>query len=381
LDGIPEIITSGYQVSGDSVNAQLRIWTWYEEVLTLKFSAEGGVVEPPVLTLGMSLAVGDVDDDGKNEIVFGVDFSVILWSRAHIKIFAWKDGKLIVKDSKDWEDASSVQGIAINDVDSDGKTEIITTGYTSGLMLIPTSELAIWSVSKTESSITVDVTPSTVVIGNQVTIRGYVMDETGDKGIPNVEVTIMSSREPLPVFTTIGKVKTNENGEYTLSWTPPEAGEYTIMVSWDGDYEHEGATATTTLTVEKASSMIALTLSSYTITIGEEISVSGTLYPAKTATILIEYTNPQGIIPITETVNSNEAGFFSTTFTANQTGTWTIKASWNGDETYKATESAPSTLTVTKIQSAITITASALTVNVNENVTITGTLTLDKWQP
>ncbi|MGQ9640875.1 MAG: FG-GAP repeat domain-containing protein [Candidatus Bathycorpusculaceae bacterium] len=39
-DGIPEIVTSGYQRSGESVNAQIRVWTWYEEVLTLKFSVK-----------------------------------------------------------------------------------------------------------------------------------------------------------------------------------------------------------------------------------------------------------------------------------------------------------------------------------------------------
>lgn len=375
-DGISEIITIGHYSNGELVNAQLRVWSWRQKVLTLKASAEIGRIEPPALTLGTAVAISDVDLDKKNEIVVGVNFWILL-STAHIKIFAWNGETLVIEDFKDWEDASYIQNIVINDVDNDGTNEIITAGYSVSIWLpiTPKSNLAIWSVTKTESSITVEVTPSTVVIGNQVTIRGYVMDETGDKGIPNLEVTIMSSREPLPVFTTIGKVRTNENGEYAFTWIPPAAGEYTIMVSWDGNYEHKGATATTTLTVEKASSMITLTLSSYTITIGEEISVSGTLYPAKTATIIIEYTNPQGIIPVTKIVISNETGFFSTTFTANQTGTWTIKAKWNGDENHKATESAPATLTVTKIQSALTIAASALTVNVNENVTITGTLT------
>ncbi|MDI6805434.1 MAG: hypothetical protein QMD20_02085 [Candidatus Bathyarchaeia archaeon] len=33
--------------------------------------------------------------------------------------------------------------------------------------------------------------------------------------------------------------------------------------TWNGDFEHDGATATTTLFIEKASSLIALTMSNY----------------------------------------------------------------------------------------------------------------------
>jgi hypothetical protein len=89
--------------------------------------------------------------------------------------------------------------------------------------------------------------------------------------------------------------------------------------------------------------MIVLTLSSYTATVGESISVTGTLNPAKTATITLQYTSPNGSIS-TKTVNSDDAGMFSDTFTASQAGKWQIKAMWNGDEQYKAAESATITL-------------------------------------
>ncbi|MGQ9640876.1 MAG: hypothetical protein ACUVUF_01955 [Candidatus Bathycorpusculaceae bacterium] len=138
------------------------------------------MVEPPVITLGMNLAVGDVDDDGKNEIILGVIFYIIFWSKAHIRVFAWEDETLIVEGSKDWEDVSYVQSIAINYVDNDGKTEIITAGYSAGLMVIPTSELAIWSVSKVASSLTLTLSSHAIVISESVTISGTLTDETGD---------------------------------------------------------------------------------------------------------------------------------------------------------------------------------------------------------
>jgi len=374
-DGTPEIVTIGYQKS-DVFYAQLRIWSWDGDILTLRLSVEDGLVGGPfAFTAGKAVAIDDIDNDGGNEIITGVDISWLFWSMPIVRIFSWDGKTLTMEDSKDWEDATNLQDIVTCDVDDDGAVEIITAGY-YGPFMAPgiRSELAIWSVSKVASSITVTVSPPSIVIGNQVTISGRVTNETGDTPISNVEVTIESSYEPLPVFITLGTVMTDENGQYTFTWIPPAAGNYIIMASWKGDFEREGASVTTTLKVEKASSMIALALSRYTAKIGDTIVVNGTLYPAKATPITLEYTVPDGTTT-TKTVNSNNEGRFSDTFTANQVGEWKVKASWTGDEVHKGTESSPATLTVTKIQSSLSITASPLTLNVGENVTISGTLT------
>lgn len=374
FDGTTEIVTGGYQQTAETINAQLRIWTWKQDVLTLKLSIEGGIVEPPEFTLGKAVAIADIDADGANEIIFGIDYSMIFWSSANIRVFSWREGTLVADDFKDWEGVSSVQGIATGDVDGDGKVEIITAGYTAGLMIVPESDLGIWSVSKVASSITVTLSSASIIIGNQVTINGAVTNETNGVPISNVEVTIEYSHDPQPVFTYLATVTTNEFGEYAYSWIPPATGQYTIRASWKGDYEHDGASVNTRLTVEKAPSLIALTLSSYSAKMGDTVSVNGTLYPAKDTSITMYYTMPNGTI-VVKSVNSNNAGIFSDTFTASQVGTWTIKANWTGDDVYAGTESSPATLTVAKIQSALSITASPLTVNVGNNVTITGTLT------
>ncbi|MEM3668843.1 MAG: carboxypeptidase regulatory-like domain-containing protein [Candidatus Bathyarchaeia archaeon] len=372
LDGIKEIITSGYHQTGETLNAQLRVWTWYREVLTLKLNIEGGLVEPPIPLFTTALAVGDIDADGKDEIILGINAILFLATLAHIRILAWENGTLVTKDYRNWEKISTVQGITTSDVDADGNIEVLTVG--SSWELVVKSELTIWSVSKVASSITVNVSPPSIVIGSQVTISGILTNEVGDTPIPNAEVTIEFSREPLPVLVTIGKAVTNENGEYMFTWIPPAAGNYMIRVSWKGDYEHEAAAATTTLTVEKASSLIALTLSSYTAKVGDSIGLSGTLYPAKAAAITLRYMKPDSTIS-TKTVYSNQAGVFTDTFTVDQAGQWQITASWSGDDTYKAAESTLAPLTVTKIQSILAITASQLTVNVGEEITINGALT------
>jgi len=373
-DGNPEIVTIGHQKNAETFYAQLRIWSWDGNMLTLRLSVEGGIVGLFAFTAGKAVAINDVDNDGKNEIITGVEIAQLFWSIPSVGIFSWDGETLTTEDSQDWEDATNVQDIVTGDVDDDGVIEIITAGYYQTIWIPEImSFLGIWSVSKVASSITLNLSSSSIVIGSQVIISGLVMNETGDTPIPNVEVTIESSFES-SAFTTLGKVMTNENGEYTFSAIPPVAGTYVIKASWKGDFEHEGASATATLTVKKASSFIALTLSSYTAKMGDTISVNGTLYPAKATSISIGYTAPNGSIT-TKTVSSNTAGVFSDTFTPDQVGEWIIKASWVGDDVYKESESSPATLTVTKIQSTLIITASPLTINVGETVTISGTIT------
>ncbi|MEM3695283.1 MAG: carboxypeptidase regulatory-like domain-containing protein [Candidatus Bathyarchaeia archaeon] len=374
-DGRKEIVTIGRQFNGENYYAQLRIWSWDGTLLTLKLSVEGGLVGPFTSTSGKAVAIHDVDKDGKKEIIAGLDVAILFGSTPIITIFSWNGNTLTTKDAANWREASNIEDVTCADVDADGNIEVLTAGYKWQFMVVTEkSELAIWSVSKVASALTVNVSPSSIVIGSQVTISGRLTNEAGDTPIPNAEVTIEFSREPLPVLVTIGKVITNENGEYTFTWIPQAAGNYMIRVSWKGDYEHEAAAATTPLTVEKASSMITLTLSSYTATVGDSISVSGTLYPAKPAAITLKYTKPDSSIS-TKTVYSNQAGVFTDTFTADQAGQWQITASWSGDDTYKAAESAPAPLTVIKIQSTLSITASQLTVNLGENITINGALT------
>jgi len=346
-DGNKEIITIGRQFNGENYHVQLRIWSWDGYTLILRSSSEGGPIGAFMSSSGKKLAIGDIDSDGKNEIVIGVDVSVLFFSTPMIRVLSWDGTILTTKDSKDWTNATNIEDISIGDVDADGTVEILTVGYSwSILMPKPTkSDLAIWSVTKVASSITVNVSPSSIVIGSHVVISGRVADELSDAPIPNVEVTIEFSREPLPVLITIGKVVTNENGEYTFTWIPEAAGNYLIRASWKGDYEHEAAAETATLTVEKASSVIVLTLSSYAANVGDSISVSGILYPAKATSITLRYTDPNGSVS-TKTVSSNEAGMFSDTFTANQAGKWQVKATWSGDERLKAAESTTLILTV-----------------------------------
>jgi hypothetical protein len=349
-DGITEIVTVGTQTGGEATNAQIRVWTWKDEVLTLKLSIEEGVVMFLTGTRGKAVAIGDVDNDGVNELVVSTDVSFLFSATPNIKIMAWKGETLTTKDNVDWTQATQGQDIAISDVDGDGVTEILAAGYYApfwiGLPPKPydKSELGIWDISKVASTITVNVDSANIIIGGHVTISGQISNETGSTPISQVEVTLESAYGTLPVFMTIGKVMTDENGEYTFTYTPSVASNYTIKASWNGDYEHEKAENTTSLTVNKASSVITLVLSQYTAEIGDTIIVNGIIYPAVSTTVTMQYTMPNGTV-ITSATVSNSAGAFSGTFTADQAGEWLVTASWEGNAQYASAASLPITVT------------------------------------
>lgn len=371
-DGIPDIVTFGYQMDSERLYSQLRIWNWKDELLTLRLSIEGGAVTAFSGNLGTAIAIDDVDGDGINEIIVGIQILAMFYSTAMLKVFSWNGQTLTVEGSEDWTDTSVIEEITCSDVDGDDSTEIIAVGYATGMMISPSSNIGIWSVSKVKSRISLKLSSTEITIGDQVVISGQIVNETGNTPISNVGVKIEFEYESegLQPLTT---VKTNEKGEFSYAWIPPKPGRYTIRASWNGDFQHEGASETTLLMVKKAPSIIALALSDYTAKVGEKISINGTLYPAQETSLMLEYTFPNGTI-MAKAVDSNSEGRFSDAILVDQVGEWKIRASWDGNEIYNGTESLPLTLTVTKKSSQISIEASALTVKVGENITISGSL-------
>jgi hypothetical protein len=90
---------------------------------------------------------------------------------------------------------------------------------------------------KAGSSISINVDPPTVTIGNNVTISGAI-----NVTRPNVDVTI-KYRPVGGAWSTLAVVKTNSTSGYTYTWntTGMAAGTYEVMASWPGDAETNGA--------------------------------------------------------------------------------------------------------------------------------------------
>ncbi len=139
-DGELEIVTTGYAYTLKNSSGQLRVWKYGEGGFALKSNEEwrlkdgvyalttaGGVQGN---TVANNLKVGDVDGDGKLEIVtggFAFDGENI---NAQLRIWNWSDGKLFLETSEEWvtDYLTEVKCLSLSDVDGDSKVEIVTSG-------------------------------------------------------------------------------------------------------------------------------------------------------------------------------------------------------------------------------------------------------------
>jgi len=175
-DGVNEVVTGGFAYDGEKINAQLRVWTWNGNALTLKDSKEWTT---DYLTEVKCLALSDVDGDGKNEIITsGMVASKDSFAnetaghdRGQLKVWGFNGANLMLENSVDWsiDDGACAWNVAAGDVDNDGVTEIVTVGCIAlGTLCDP--DLRIWSLPQAESFPYLIVFPAIVGVGLLVAV-------------------------------------------------------------------------------------------------------------------------------------------------------------------------------------------------------------------
>ena len=141
-DGVTEIITCGFDHGLKNSTGQLRLWKWDGMTLTMEESQEWRMTDGYMLnvagnvmgnTISNALDVGDVDGDGKTEVVtagFTYDGTHAV---AQVRIWSWSGENLTLESSREWyvQDINEVKSVSINDVDGDGRQEIVTSGVTA----------------------------------------------------------------------------------------------------------------------------------------------------------------------------------------------------------------------------------------------------------
>jgi hypothetical protein len=149
-DGIPEIVTGGFTYNGTEAEGQIRVWNWSGGVLNLEKSQEWVNLD---ITHVTSISINDVDGDGKKEIMTsGGTAGYGSWAqnapnkeRAELKVWSWDGNTLTLKQSKDWMvgEAVCAWNVGTGDVDNDGVVEIVTVGcMQTGNLCDP--DLRIW---------------------------------------------------------------------------------------------------------------------------------------------------------------------------------------------------------------------------------------------
>jgi hypothetical protein len=143
-DGKMEIATAGYSRGIQNSSGQLCIWQWDGNNLNLKANQEWRKVEnaysldvagnPMGNTMVSNIKIADVDGDGVQEILSGGFTYNGNKVEAQLRISNWKNNELMLEHTEEWktEDITEIKSITVNDVDNDGKLEIVTSGVTAG---------------------------------------------------------------------------------------------------------------------------------------------------------------------------------------------------------------------------------------------------------
>lgn len=388
--GIPDIVTVGWSNNGTATRSEMRIFGWSGSGSpTLKSSKTW--VTTGIGSVATSVAIADVVGDGKREIIVGGQILAYPFWKAELTIFSDAGGTLNQLAETNWisSSQSSVELIHIStgDIDASGFTEIVTAGFTdmpigttdvyygiirtwtlagSSISLqqsyqyptVPTAldAVTIGDIDKVgkqdiivggqqtgkgflevrdatfvSSVISLTTNPSPALAGQSVTVSGTLTNTTDTSPLVSTQV-LLEYNASGGSYSIISTATTDSQGRFASSFTPPGPGSYNVRATWSGDNSHSGSTASASLTVTKAPSVIVLFSSSFNAQVGDTLTISGYLYPANTAKITIVYTGPGGTT-VDHTVNSTSTGSFTDQYAVNSAGTWTVSASWTGTTT------------------------------------------------
>lgn len=142
-DGKVEIITGGYRGLLADGRGQLCLWQWSGDELTLLANERWQLVKDVTAetiaggiqgnTGVYNVKAADLDGDGAKEVVtggFAFDGEQV---NAQVKVWRWDGSALTAEASQEWatDYLTEVKCVDLNDVDGDGKTDIVVSGITA----------------------------------------------------------------------------------------------------------------------------------------------------------------------------------------------------------------------------------------------------------
>lgn len=214
-------------------------------------------------------------------------------------------------------------------------------------------------ISTTSSPLSVTTNKSEYAPGEKVTITV--------SGSPGTVVGIQVLK-PNGVTNSVDQVTIGSNGKASTSFRLPDdnLGVWKVVATGGGEK------AETTFKV-KGTSSITISVDKKFIVLGESVTISGSIKPAVSTTVKIEYSKGGGWSTL-RTVQASK-GKYSFTWTPESEGSYSLRASWSGNDKYfGATSSVVSFTVSSKQRSTITLEVSPSEVNVGEKITVSGCL-------
>jgi hypothetical protein len=198
------------------------------------------------------------------------------------------------------------------------------------------------TVGKLGSSISVSASLVTFNIGDSTVLSGVI---TPRRALIKVGINY---RLTGATWQRLTMASTSEEGTYTYSWRPATAGTYEIKVEWFGDSTtQKSESSILTITVNKIISTLSIELSASSITLGASVNIGGTLLPVRVgAGVTIQSRLSGGEWSEITTATTNENGQYAYVWNPPQSGTYDLKATWQGDPNTKSAESEIKSVTV-----------------------------------
>jgi hypothetical protein len=179
-----------------------------------------------------------------------------------------------------------------------------------------------------------------------------------------------------------------------VSTTTDSHGKYTVTLSINGPGDSIGVIAThhrrsgsasksvpsstssmqIDVTVPRTSTSISVSVSPTSVLKGESATVSGVISPAvQGATVTLRYMKPDATT-VNRTVWTSSSGSFLDSFTTDQCGTYSVVASWLGNDDYKGSSSETKSFTATKQLSTISISLNTTSMVIGQAISVSGVI-------
>ena len=199
-DGQVELLTSGTVRNQTGSYSSLIVWSYDGTSLTLRSSIEG--------TSTSAIFVSNLDRDGTQEILTVGRSNENNQNGARLCIWHLEGKSLIMKSSSNWcvSNVTSVSSVFAQDLDNDGRIEIVTSGYAYDLKN-SSGQLRIWDYDGIGLTLKANEEWRLVEGVYALTIAGSVQ---GNTAVNNVKVGDIDS-DGIPEIVTVGFTYDGEN--------------------------------------------------------------------------------------------------------------------------------------------------------------------------
>lgn len=228
------------------------------------------------------------------------------------------------------------------------------------------------SVTYSYASTSVSLSSNSMQYGNSVTITGST-DPPQSGGTMTLEYSTNQA--------TWNALQVQGGGASTYAWTPPSAGTYYVesvwSVSW-GSGSYSTSSQPVQFSVTQAPSMVQLSLSPNTITVGKSVTLTVTFVSPSSVsdgviTILYSIDGNNWNVLIAAGPSSGSWGNYVYVWTPPSVATYYFRAYWSGDSNYLNSPYALQTLTVTHEPTSIRMSAPSSS-RLDQQITVTATL-------